>query len=56
MKLDPGLEQLVWELDDSDQARALTNQGLPTSAVAVLTVDDWALSVAVLHDLARTRG
>ncbi len=52
----PGIERLVWELDDSPHARDLTNQGLPTSAIAVLTVDDWTLASAALQDLAAPRG
>ena len=49
----PGMEQLAAELDDSPQARDLTNSGLPTSAVVVFEVDSWAdLSTAVLKELA----
>lgn len=52
----PGIERLAWELDDSDGARAQTDRGLPTSAVAVFEVPDWELEGARLTALAAPRG
>ena len=37
----PSVEQLAWALDDSDEARDLTNTGMRTSGVAVFDVDGW---------------
>lgn len=53
----PGVEQLAWQLDDSDDARGVTNSGLSTSAVAVFAVSSWEdLSTAVLQEVAVPRG
>lgn len=53
----PGLERLVWALDDSPHARDRSNRGLPTCALAVLAVDGWAdLTGAVLQELVVPRG
>jgi phosphohistidine phosphatase len=38
----PAIEQLAWELDDSDQARDRTNRGMRTSGVAVFELADWS--------------
>jgi phosphohistidine phosphatase len=40
----PSVEQLAWELDDSDDARALSDRGLPPAGVAVLSLDTWDAS------------
>ena len=37
----PSVEQLAWELDDSDEARGKTDRGLRTSGVAVFELDAW---------------
>jgi len=37
----PSIEQLAWELDDSDAARDTANRGLRTSGVAVFQLDAW---------------
>lgn len=52
----PSVERLAWELDDSATARESTDRGMPTSALAVLSVDDWDLSGAVLQELVTPRG
>ena len=53
----PGLERLAWELDDSDQAREVTDRGLSTGAVAVFTVTRWSdLTGARLEEVAVPRG
>lgn len=52
----PSVERLAWELDDSPGAREVTDRGLPTSALAVLEVDDWNLSGGVLREVAVPRG
>ena len=38
----PGVEQLAWELDDSDDARDRTNRGMSTSGVAVFELGSWS--------------
>jgi phosphohistidine phosphatase SixA len=52
----PGIERLAWELDDGQDARELTDRGLPTSAVAVFEVPGWDLERAVLREVATPRG
>ena len=37
----PTLEDLAWELDDSEQARDLTNRGLGTAGVGVFALASW---------------
>jgi phosphohistidine phosphatase len=37
----PSVEQLAWELDDSDEARDRTNRGMRTSGIAVFELDAW---------------
>jgi phosphohistidine phosphatase len=38
----PSIEQLAWELDDSDGARDRTNRGMGTSGVAVFELGSWS--------------
>lgn len=52
----PGIERLTWELDASEDARAQTDRGLPTSAVVVFDVPDWELEGARLRAVAVPRG
>jgi phosphohistidine phosphatase len=37
----PAMEQLAWQLDDSDGARDRTNGGMGTSGAAVFELDAW---------------
>jgi phosphohistidine phosphatase len=52
----PGLERLAWELDDSPEARELTDRGLPTCAVAVFDVPEWGSTDGRLVALGVPRG
>ena len=53
----PGIERLAWELDDGQDARDVTDRGLPTSAVAVFDVPAWDhLEGAALREVAAPRG
>lgn len=52
----PGIERLAWELDDSPEARAQTDPGMPTSGLAVFEVAGWDLTGAQLVELAAPRG
>jgi phosphohistidine phosphatase len=37
----PAVERLAWELDDSHEARALSDRGMRPGGVAVLALDTW---------------
>lgn len=52
----PAIERLAWELDPSEVARSQTDKGLPASAVAVFSVDDWELAGAALENLWTPKG
>jgi len=39
----PSIERFAWELDDSPAARELSDRGMGTAGVAVLSLDDWSV-------------
>lgn len=44
----PTFEEFAWELDDSQDARDLTNQGMRTAGVAVFDLADWTATSGTL--------